>query len=95
MRETAWHTSAPEDRIPAGVLRWTVRGVAVVLVGALLPWAVGATAADVAVGALLSAPFLAILGATAHYGQRRDWLHLALIAVLLAVLVTGAWMGFR
>ncbi len=95
MRGTAWHRAAPEDRAPAGVLRWSVRVVALVLVAALLPWAGSTTAADGAVAGLLSAPFLAILAAGLYYGRRRDWTHVGLVAVLLVVLLAGAWLGFR
>lgn len=95
MRGTAWHRAAPEDRPPAEVLRWSVRVVALLLVGALIPWSGAAPAADAAVGVLLGAPFLAILGAGVHYARRRDWTHVGLVAVLLAVLLAGAWLGFR
>lgn len=95
MRETAWHRAAPEDRAPAGVLRWTVRVVAVLLVAGLIPWRGAATSADGAVAALLAAPFVAILGAGIHYAGRREWTHVCLVAALLAVLLAGAWLGFR
>lgn len=95
MRETAWHRAAPEDRTPAGVLRWSVRVVALLLLAAMVPWAGAGTAADGAVGGLLAAPFLAILGAGVYYARRRDWLHVGLVAVLVAVLLTGAALGFR
>lgn len=95
MRETAWHRAAPEDRSPAGVLRWSVRLVGVLLLGALLPWTGAATAADGAVGGLLAAPFLAIVGAGVHYARRRDWVHVGLVAALLAVLLAGGWLGLR
>lgn len=95
MRETAWHRAAPEDAAPAGVLRWSVRLVAVLLLAALVPWTGAASSANGAVAGLLSAPFLAILGAGLHYARRRDWLHVGLVAALLAVLLAGAWLGFR
>lgn len=95
MRDTPWHRAAPEDRTPAGLLRWSVRLVAVLLLGALLPWSGAAAAADAAVGGLMAAPFLAAVGVGAHYARRREWVHVALVAALLAVLLAGGWLGLR
>lgn len=95
MRGTSWHRAAPEDRAPAVTLRWTVRAVAVLLLGALAPWSGAAGAADAAVAGLLAGPFLAVLAAGGFYARRRDWMHAGLVAGLLTVLLVGAWIGFR
>lgn len=95
-----WRRRRPEDRTLGALLRWSTRlaGAALALAVAVA-WlgpdaeAAGEAGAAVGVAMLLAAPFLATLAAAVSFARRGHGREAALAALLLALLLAGAWLG--